>query len=825
MFEFQNPLAFLLLLLVPLFYLLRKLKIFKQVTFLAVLADWNGSAFNPKGYFRKIMDVVSKIFLLAGFFCTLISYADPVINSQEKIYTSLGSDVFFVLDTSPSMAARDMEGATRLDAGKTVISNLINKNDGLRYGLVALGDGASVLVPPTNDIDVLKHRLETVSVGMLGNGSAIGDGISTAVCHLASSSAPKKLIILFTDGENNAGEVHPETAAQLACDNNISVYVIGIGSKGTVPISYVDPVSKKDYSGWLDSDYNTNGLKTIASIGNGKFYEAKTMEEFYSLLSVIAKQESVTQSYTYKNTVKYLYKTFLLAALFAFFMAAFIRVVFLKIISQFKIRKILIVRTIFLLFAYVMLILAYMGLSWGTYLYPVQKSGNAVCFVFDISNSMLAKDGPNGITRLDAAKNYAERLLQKMPDTPVSVVLLKGEGVSLIPVTQDFAMIQSLLEVLNPKMMTAAGTSLGKGILCAKETFPKNYSNACKIWLFTDGEETDNLFAPSLIECIKNGIEVSVIGFGTEGGIEVLAGDGKTKVYSCLQNKFIKQTILETADLYPFYNKKFPVHYYDSTENGSGIKLLNQLNSSNSGNQIITYETKNILRYKFFITIALILFCLGIFCVEFNYKRFFSNHNNLKSIFVFTMIFVSSGCKLTSIQTIRGSYNWQQKNYKKSITYFLNSLKNAQEHNNQLAIDYSLYNLGTSYLMLDEDSAAMEKYAKISQNAPKNVLYASYYNTGVIAYKNENYTQAQDFFRKALEVDNTKIDAKINLELSIKMVKVNASQSNTQLNPISDIQNNLLDMENSLFEHIKENDKKQWKNSDDVSTQNLAEDY
>ena len=127
--------------------------------------------------------------------------------------------------------------------------------------------------------------------------------------------------------------------------------------------------------------------------------------------------------------------------------------------------------------------------------------------------------------------------------------------------------------------------------------------------------------------------------------------------------------------------------------------------------------------------------------------------------------------------------------------------------------------------MLDEDSAAMEKYAKISQNAPKNVLYASYYNTGVIAYKNENYTQAQDFFRKALEVDNTKIDAKINLELSIKMVKVNASQSNTQLNPISDMQNNLLDMENSLFEHIKENDKKQWKNSDDVSTQNLAEDY
>ena len=125
-----------------------------------------------------------------------------------------------------------------------------------------------------------------------------------------------------------------------------------------------------------------------------------------------------------------------------------------------------------------MLVCSYAGFYWGTNLVPVQKTGTSVSFVFDISNSMLAEDGPNGMSRLKAAGVFAEKLLDKMEEenssTPVSVVLAKGDGVTAIPLTEDYALIESLLDVLSPNLMTAPGTSLSKGILAAKNSFPSN---------------------------------------------------------------------------------------------------------------------------------------------------------------------------------------------------------------------------------------------------------------------------------------------------------------------------------------------------------------
>ena len=97
MLEFQNPAAFLLFLLIPLLYLLRYLKIFKQITFSAVLADWNGKAFVWKGRVRRILSVLAKVIIFAGFVITIFAFADPVITRQEKVYTSLGSDIVFEL--------------------------------------------------------------------------------------------------------------------------------------------------------------------------------------------------------------------------------------------------------------------------------------------------------------------------------------------------------------------------------------------------------------------------------------------------------------------------------------------------------------------------------------------------------------------------------------------------------------------------------------------------------------------------------------------------------------------------------------------------------
>lgn len=310
--SFQNPAAFLLLLLIPLLYLLRKLKIFTKITFPAVLADWNGKAFKWNGKGRRFFSILARIILGAGFLSVIAAFADPVISWQEKVYTSLGTDIIFVVDTSPSMAAKDIDGSTRLEAAKNTIKLISKEYEGFRFGIVVLGSDASVFVPPTSDHSLFKKRIDDIHVGILGNGSAIGDGLSTAVCHLASSKAPKKCIILMTDGENNAGVIHPETAAVLAADNEIAIYVVGIGSKGSVPIEYTDPATGKLYSGYLDSNFNSASLRKISALANGRYFEVKTADELTTTLNTVAKTENVTQNFTYKTMNELLYDKFLL---------------------------------------------------------------------------------------------------------------------------------------------------------------------------------------------------------------------------------------------------------------------------------------------------------------------------------------------------------------------------------------------------------------------------------------------------------------------------------------------------------------------------------
>ena len=124
-------------------------------------------------------------------------------------------------------------------------------------------------------------------------------------------------------------------------------------------------------------------------------------------------------------------------------------------------------RSVFLSLFWIMLVLAYAGFSWGTYLEPVQKSGSAVSLVYDISYSMNADDAPGGMTRLNAAKKYSAMLLSRMENTAISVVIAKGEGVVVVPLTEDRAVVESLLDSLSPALMSAGGSSIGKGIRSA----------------------------------------------------------------------------------------------------------------------------------------------------------------------------------------------------------------------------------------------------------------------------------------------------------------------------------------------------------------------
>lgn len=474
--------------------------------------------------------------------------------------------------------------------------------------------------------------------------------------------------------------------------------------------------------------------------------------------------------------------------------------------------------------AWCMMILSYAKIYWGTYLVPVQKNGTAVSFVFDISNSMMAKDGPEGSTRLKAATIYAKRLMEKMNSTPVSVVLAKGDGITAIPITEDYVMVESLLDVMSPGLMTAPGTSLGKGVLKAKDTFPANYSNAGRIWVFTDGEETDNHLKTALAECLKSGIPVSIIGFGTEEEVDILAGDGKTSVKSALRSKKIIETIESSQKNISFYKNQTQNIYVNSVEKGSALTLLSQLKDSDE--QIVAYEAKPVPRYKMFLLLSILLFAAGFIVTEFDLSRIIPDLKKLTlSSVIISGIFFTS-CSSDTAKILKGAYAFNQQQYSHAISLFMEVNEDAVESNNVESENFALYDLGTTYAMLEEDEAALQKYAGISENAPLRVRYSAFYNAGVIAHKNGKYDDAMSYFRKALEIDNTSIEAKINLELSIAQAEVDVQHNKSDAStPAQEEKESNPGLEEAIFQRIKENDQKQWKSSETSSDQNLSGDY
>lgn len=329
-FSFMNPAAFFLLLAIPVFFVFRKIGLLQRISFPITFADWNGYVFSWNDKLLNFTSAFSAILVFTAFLFIVIAFADPVAHTQERVYTTRGTDIVFVVDTSPSMAARDIGGMLRIDAARQAAQTLVQNNTGAEYGLVAMGNEAALLVPPTSDLEFFKSRLMSLKLGELGEGTAIGTGLSSAIFHLSNSKAPSKCIILITDGENNAGEIHPETAARLAIENKIIIYAVGIGTRGSVPLDYKDPYTGKEYTGYLDSTFDSAPLEKLALGSGGRYYGVENIQAFSVALSAITKRQTVAQNYYLRNVNTFYYDEFLLAAVIAFTLAWLIRRFLLK---------------------------------------------------------------------------------------------------------------------------------------------------------------------------------------------------------------------------------------------------------------------------------------------------------------------------------------------------------------------------------------------------------------------------------------------------------------------------------------------------------------
>ena len=216
----------------------------------------------------------------------IVALARP--QSHDNFNTSRinGTDIVIALDISGSMDAKDFS-PSRFAAAKDVATKFVNQREYDNIGLVVFAGESLSLMPLTNDRGALINAIDNIKMGDLTDGTAIGDGLVSAINRIVSGKAKSKSIILLTDGTNNAGDVPPSTAAKIAQQKGIKVYTIGVGTNGKINIP--DPYGFSSTT--IETKIDEESLKEIASTTNGKYFRAKDEKVLRKVFDEIDKLE------------------------------------------------------------------------------------------------------------------------------------------------------------------------------------------------------------------------------------------------------------------------------------------------------------------------------------------------------------------------------------------------------------------------------------------------------------------------------------------------------------------------------------------------------
>ncbi|MBI2470230.1 MAG: VWA domain-containing protein [Planctomycetes bacterium] len=311
---FRDPLILLLIVVIlpPLVYFYLRRKGTNQVLFpsLETLKKLKPSFFQRYKYILIVLRSAAIVLLV-------VALARPQYGNERTRVTTEGIDIVLAVDVSGSMLAEDFEMGgrryNRLYVIKQVVKDFIQRRTNDRIGLVVFAGRGYTQCPMTLDYGMLLQLLEKVEIGMIEDGTAIGSAISSSVDRLRGTKAKSKVVILLTDGRNNAGEIDPFTSAEIAKTFGIKIYTIGAGTKGLAPFPAVDLFGNKVMR-QVKIDIDDESLTEIAKITEGKYYRAtdtESLKEIYSQIDKLEKTESEVAHYTEYNE---LFHYFLLPA-------------------------------------------------------------------------------------------------------------------------------------------------------------------------------------------------------------------------------------------------------------------------------------------------------------------------------------------------------------------------------------------------------------------------------------------------------------------------------------------------------------------------------
>jgi Ca-activated chloride channel family protein len=245
-----------------------------------------------KSFFVRLYPFLG-VFRLLALTALIVAMARPrTVDISNKTKTTKGIDIVMAIDVSGSMLAKDLK-PNRMEALKKVAASFVEERPNDRIGLVVYASEAYTKTPVTSDKAIIQQAIESIKYdNVLQDGTGIGMGLATAVNRLKDSKAKSKVIILLTDGVNNAGFIEPETASDIAKQYGIKVYTVGIGTNGMAEFPYAIAPNGQFLFRMMQVEIDEQLMKNIARKTDGKYFRATSNNKLEEIYAAINKLET-----------------------------------------------------------------------------------------------------------------------------------------------------------------------------------------------------------------------------------------------------------------------------------------------------------------------------------------------------------------------------------------------------------------------------------------------------------------------------------------------------------------------------------------------------
>ncbi len=281
-------------------------------------APWMSAGVSALAVLRHLPFVLRTVALV----CIILAIARPRSSTETERIDTEGIDITFAMDVSTSMLARDFN-PDRISAAKDIAIEFIAQRPSDRMAIVVFAGESYTQCPLTTDRATLINLMKEVQTGLIEDGTAIGNGLATAVARMKDSDAKSRVVILLTDGVNNSGEIAPQTAAEIAKTYGVRVYTIGVGANGMAPYPVMTPwgVDMQQMKVEIDEEL----LKGIADATGGRYFRATDNTKLSEIYSEINKMEKARTTVDSFPVYKELFGRYALAALICLLLELLVR--------------------------------------------------------------------------------------------------------------------------------------------------------------------------------------------------------------------------------------------------------------------------------------------------------------------------------------------------------------------------------------------------------------------------------------------------------------------------------------------------------------------